>query len=106
MTLIAPAILAAFNMFKRPLGGYIQNNISWPIMGTVRRPREDELVGDVFQDIFIVTLSVPDMVITGIYPPLRYDEIICNGKTRKIIPPIATDYDGETPVFVRLKVEG
>lgn len=108
MQLIGPNILAAFAFFKRPIR-YVRpaDGIDVPTYGFVgEAPADVPLEGDTGQVPSMVTLAVPDMVTAGVFPPQRYDQIYYNGRTHTLVGKPRIQYDGETPLLVRMFVEG
>jgi hypothetical protein len=107
MTLIGPQLAAAFQMFKRPLV-YKRNTEPDVILeGTVvETPVDAKLAGDVGQALCTVTLLVDDMMLKDRYPPLKYDRVEYDGNSHAITERPRIQYDGDTPLFVRLRCEG
>jgi hypothetical protein len=106
--LIGPNILAGFALFKRPIR-YIRepDGIDVGTYGFIgEAPADVPLVGDVGQVPSMVTLAVPDLIAAGVFPPQRYDKILYNGRTHTLTDKPRVQYDGETPVLVRMLVEG
>lgn len=107
MTLIAPQLSAAFELFKRPLVYKRVNEADVTLEGTViETPLDVKLAGDIGQALSTVTFLVDDMKMKDRYPPLKYDRVEYEGITHAITDRPRIQYDGETPLFVRLRCEG
>lgn len=104
MSLIAGTMLSTFPMFARSMT-YSRGATTTPILGFKRDVRPEELVGEMDQIDCVIVMRAPDLQAAGFWPPQKNDRIVDNGTAFKVWG-MATEYDAETAVFVRLKVLG